>query len=254
MSTSYIIPFTAFILVQFHIFLYLVFLPSPYCSAFAFHFTSSMQCRIWYPMSDAARKAIELSREVCGCDSPLSTVEGPTSKPLFIPQPTVVRQPKCQWVRSYLQACFLCPLSSWGNRARKEVLCVRTERGFSRLGRKSLLWQWFLKRTNWTSPLFFPLPPLLLLFFFSFLFSSAQTGFLWQPSPVPLGLANLLLAAFFYLQNYTPYVLSLCFQPNLIATSDLFVCTCTGTDAMYGHHLYIITVLTNRRGSSPLLL
>lgn len=177
MSTSYIIPFTAFILVQFHIFLYLVSLPSPYCSAFAFHFTSSMQCRIWYPMSDAARKAIELSREVCGCDSPLSTVEGPTSKPLFIPQPTVVRQPKCQWVRSYLQACFLCPLSSWGNRARKKVLCVRTERGFSRLGRKSLLWQWFVKRTNWTSPLFFPLPPLLLLFFFLFFLVLLRQGF-----------------------------------------------------------------------------
>lgn len=50
-----------------------------------FHFTSSVLCRVLYLMNSTAG---EMNSEACGRHGPLSTVEGLTSKPLFIPQLT----------------------------------------------------------------------------------------------------------------------------------------------------------------------
>lgn len=88
-------------------------------------------------LSTASKKDTELNSEACVHYSPLSTVKGLTSKPLFIPQPTVVTQPKCQWVRSYLPACFLCPLPHKGELPKKSFF-FQTKEGFfpSGLGRK----------------------------------------------------------------------------------------------------------------------
>lgn len=73
----------------------------------------------------------------------------------------MVRQPKCQWVRSYLQTCFQCSLSL-RNAAQKTA----TKKSFFsscelfEFGEKTVrLYSSLLRRTKWTCPLFFSLPP-----------------------------------------------------------------------------------------------
>lgn len=164
-----------------------------------FHLPRAVPCMVF---DEQRCKAIELDGEVRGRHRPLSTVEGLTSKPLFIPRPTVVRQPKCQWVRSYLQACFLCPLFHGGTLPEKRAFSLSARGFFPVWGENSmllLLFFFLFKRTKWIRRLF---SPSIASPSFCF-FSSAQTAFPWQPRLVTLGLAHLLTAFFFFFTHYT---------------------------------------------------
>lgn len=166
-----------------------------------FHFTSSVQRRALYLMNSTAG---EMNSEACGRHSPLSTVEGLTSKPLFIPQLTVVRQPKCQWVRSYLQACFRCPLFHEGTLPKKSS-SLRTSGGFSSLGNK----QSALTAACWgeqNGPVLFSF--LYLLRFFSFfLICPDRVAMTTQLSPIGSGSPSP-HSFFFYMTHYFPTILS----------------------------------------------
>lgn len=75
----------------------------------------------------------------------------------------MVRQPKCQWVRSYLQTCFQCPFH-WGMLPRKQQQKKSfffLQWAFRVWGETVSLYSSFL-RTKWTCPLFFSLPLMLL--------------------------------------------------------------------------------------------
>lgn len=186
-----------------------VALTSPHPGFFMFHFTFSVQRRALYLMNSTAG---EMNSEACGRHSPLSTVEGLTSKPLFIPQLTVVRQPKCQWVRSYLQACFRCPLFHEGTLPKKSS-SLRTSGGFSSLGNK----QSALTAACWgeqNGPVLFSF--LYLLRFFSFfLICPDRVAMTTQLSPIGSGSPS--PHSFFFTwhiifppscQNYTSFMLS----------------------------------------------
>lgn len=138
---------------------------------------------VWYLLNSAASGATELNSEgQYVVFTVLSLRWRAQLQSLYsVLHPTVVRQPKCQWVRSYLQAFMkkCCQIEGFFFSRNKLFVFLGGRKQFSAVG--------------WRGPFLFTVLPLLLLFLF---FSSAQTAFLWQ-SIVQTGTTHPLIFLFF---------------------------------------------------------